>query len=199
MKPAQCPPVARFLIVPVMGLTALILFANTTYGQGVSVPIRDTSATERTIGALESESRRAKRDPQAIMAEINDDFSRLRVINEDLKAVVAAAASLNYKAISDQGVEIKKRGQRLRSNLAALPKGEKEEKIKEGAPGDEAEMKALLTSMNTVLTSFLSNPIFSDMGSLDNKLALKARRDLDYAINLSEVVKNGAEKLSKRH
>jgi hypothetical protein len=48
------------------------------------------------------------------------------------------------------------------------------------------------------MTSFLSNPVFSDMGTLDNQLALKARRDLEDMIELSEVVRKGAEKLSKR-
>jgi hypothetical protein len=48
------------------------------------------------------------------------------------------------------------------------------------------------------MTSFLTNPVFSDMGTLDNQLALKARRDLEYVIDLSEVLKSGADKLSKR-
>jgi hypothetical protein len=47
------------------------------------------------------------------------------------------------------------------------------------------------------MTDFLANPVFSDMGSLDNQLALKARIDLDYLIELSDAIKKGSEKLRK--
>ena len=58
-------------------------------------------------------------------------------------------------------------------------------------------MKVLLSSLNGVISSFLTNPVFSDMGTLDNQLALKARRDLVNLIELNEVVKKGADKLGK--
>jgi hypothetical protein len=179
-------------------LGAVLASATAAYGQR-NLATRDTSSTERTLGALENESRRAKRDAQTIMAEVNEDFARLRAINDDLKGVVASSATPNYKLLSDEAIEIKKRGNRLKGNLAALPKGEKEEKPpKEAVPTDDAQLRALLTTVNTALTSFLNNPVFSDMGTLDNQLALKARRDLEYIIDLSDVVKNGADKLSKQ-
>jgi hypothetical protein len=187
----------NLLINLLIFLAGLLLMGTAAYAQ--RGPTRDLSATERTLGALENESRHAKRDAQTIMAEVNDDFARLRVINDELKAVVASSATPNYKILSDQAIEIKKRGNRLKGNLAALPKGEKEEKQpKEAVPADDAQLRSLLATVNTALTSFLNNPVFSDMGTLDNQLALKARRDLEYVIDLSDVVKNGADKLSKR-
>jgi len=171
----------------------------TTYGQGNrNVPMRDTSSTERTLGALENESRRTNRDASTIMAEVNEDFERLRAINEEIKTAAAPATPFNFKLLSDNALEIKKRGTRLRSNLAALPKAEKEDKGKEPVPVDDAQLRSLLGSLNATMTSFLTNPVFSDMGTLDNQLALKARRDLEYVIDLSEVLKSGADKLSKR-
>ena len=59
-------------------------------------------------------------------------------------------------------------------------------------------MKSLLSSLNDLMTSFLTNPVFSDMGTLDNQLAAKARRDLESLIDLSDVVRKGAEKLGKQ-
>jgi hypothetical protein len=178
-------------------VVALSASATVVHAQR-NLATRDTSTTERTIGALENESRRAKRDPQTIMAEVNEDFARLRALNEEIKTAAAPATPFNFKSLSDNALEIKKRGTRLRSNLAALPKAEKEEKVKEPVPTDDAQMRSLLASLNSSMTSFLTNPVFSDMGSLDNQLALKARRDLEYVIDLSDVLKNGAEKLSKR-
>lgn len=178
-------------------LVALSASATVVQAQR-NVATRDTSSTERTLGALENESRRTKRDAQTIMAEVNEDFERLRAINEEIKTAAAPATPFNFKSLSDNAVEIKKRGTRLRSNLAALPKAEKDAKEKEPVPTDDAQMRSLLVSLNTSLTGFLTNPVFSDMGTLDNQLALKARRDLEYVIGLSDVLKSGAEKLSKR-
>jgi hypothetical protein len=185
-----------------LGFFVVAVFASATVvhgqGGGRNLATRDTSSTERTLGALENESRRSKRDAQTIMAEVNEDFERLRAINDEIKIAAAPATSLNLKSLSDNAVEIKKRGTRLKSNLAALPKAEKDDKVKDPVPLDDAQMRSLLTSVNTSLTSFLTNPVFSDMGTLDNQLALKARRDLEYVIGLSDVVRSGAEKLSKR-
>ena len=193
------PRIVRFLLTSTFSFAAVLMLGITTYGQGNrNVPMRDTSSTERTLGALENESRRTNRDASTIMAEVNEDFERLRAINEEIKTAAAPATPFNFKLLSDNALEIKKRGTRLRSNLAALPKAEKEDKGKEPVPVDDAQLRSLLGSLNATMTSFLTNPVFSDMGTLDNQLALKARRDLEYVIDLSEVLKSGADKLSKR-
>jgi septal ring factor EnvC (AmiA/AmiB activator) len=189
-----CLRAARFFLTSIFFLTAFLAIGTIGYAQGSTVRVRDLSSSERELSALESESNRKKRDPQTIMAEINEDFSRLRVIKDEIKAA-HGSAQLDYKNISDNAVEIKKRGTRLRADLAALPKADKSQK--ESVPLNEAHMRSLLSSVHDVLNAFLSNPVFSDMGSLDNQLALKARRDLENLIGLSEVMKTGADKLSK--
>lgn len=182
----------------VFSIVVVLTLGVTIYGQR-HVPMRDTSGTERTLGALEAESSRAKRDASTIMAEINEDFERFRIINEGFKTASSSNAPLNFKSLSDNALEIKKRGNRLKGNLAALPKPEKDEKpAKEPTPADEAQMRSFLATVNAVMTSFLTNPVFSDMGTIDNQLAAKARRDLDNLIVMSDVLKNGAEKVSKR-
>jgi len=129
---------------------------------------------------------------------LEEDFNRLRVISEQFKLATAASEPINYKATSDYAVEMKKRGTRLRINLAGLPKTKKDEKRpKEIVPQDEAQMRSLLSSVNVLMTDFLTNPVFSDMGTLDNQLALKARRDLDALIELSDVVRKSADTLAK--
>jgi hypothetical protein len=190
-----------------MCFAAVLLLGITGYGQpggrgGAAVDrsrTRDLSDSERALSSLESTNKRTKRDAQTIMAEVNEDFARLRALNDELKSAVASSTELNYKAISGNATEIKQRGTRLKTNLAALPTSEKQEKQpKQNVPLDDAEMRGLLSTTNEVLTAFLTNPIFSDMGSLDNQLAMKARRDLEHVIELSDVVRSGADKLSKR-
>ena len=155
------------------------------------------SGRELNIRALEIGANSPK-DAKTILAEINEDIERLRAINDEFKRANSSSESLNYKSIAENSVEIKKRGNRLRANLAGLPNPGKDEKHpKQNIPSDEPQIRSLLSTVNTVMTSFLTNPVFSDMGALDNQLALKARIDLDYLIELSDVVKKGSEKLRK--
>jgi hypothetical protein len=68
------------------------------------------------------------------MAEVNEDFERLRAINEEIKTAAAPATPFNFKSLSDNAVEIKKRGTRLRSNLAALQRLRRKIKEKSRSP-----------------------------------------------------------------
>ncbi len=177
---------------------ALMSATNTARAQGGgAAPTRDLGDAERQTRSLEMQSGQ-KKDAKTIMAEINEDFGRLRVINEDIKKASATDQTLNYKSISVASAEIRKRATRLKTNLTGLPKADKDEKRqKQAVPLDDAQLRALLSSLNGTITSLVSNPVFSDMGSLDNQLAVKARRDLEGAIGLSEVAKKGAETLGK--
>ena len=83
---------------------------------------RDLSTNERDRLARENEAERKVRDPQAVMAEVNEDFMRRRELNELLSKATAADEALNYKHISETTSEIRKRSTRLKSNLA-LPEG----------------------------------------------------------------------------
>ena len=181
----------RQLIVIAVIATAVFAVRGNVYGQN------DMSGRERNIRALEIGANSPK-DSKTILAEVNEDLERLRAINDEFKRANSSSESLNYKSIAEHSVEIKKRGNRLRANLAGLPKPGKEDKHpKQNIPSDEPEMRSLLSTVNKVMTGFLANPVFSDMGALDNQLALKARIDLDYLIELSDIVKKGSEKLRK--
>ncbi|HEX8501444.1 MAG TPA: hypothetical protein VF659_12750 [Pyrinomonadaceae bacterium] len=177
---------------------SVLLSAGVTARAQRSVPTRDLSASERDLSALEREAG-PKRDAKTVIAEVNEDFARLRAINEAFRQASAPAGPLDYKTISAKTAEVKKRASRLGKNLSGLPKSEKDEKRrKDAVPLDDAQMKALLTSFGELMSAFLDNPVFSDMGTLDTQLALKARRDLDGLIEMSEVVRKGADQLGKR-
>src|SRR5436853_3891609 len=167
----------RFFVIAVISFVAILATGTAAYGQKTA-PQRDMSGAERNVRAMEIGAGGSK-DSKTILAEINEDFERLRTMNEEVKTAASSTVPLDYKAISNNSVEIRKRVTRLKANLAGLPKAENEEKRrKKNIPLDDTQMKLLLSSLNEVITSFLSNPVFSDMGTLDNQLALKARRDL---------------------
>ena len=189
---------ARGFLLAAATLSA-VLAAGVTARAQRAVSTRDVSGSERDLSSLEKEAAAKKRDSKTVMAEINEDFARLRAVSEGFQKADAAAAPLDYKTISLNSAEVKKRATRLRSNLSGLPKPEKEEKRQKAeVPLDDAQMKALLSSFGELMNNFLTNPVFSDMGTLDTQLALKARRDLDGLIEMCEVVKKGADKLGQR-
>ena len=192
MKTIRSKQFIRFLTLVSAVITVMFAVFTEAYSQRTT-----QERHELNVRALEDGANTPK-DSKTVLAEVNEDFNRLRVISEQFKLATAASEPINYKATSDYAVEMKKRGTRLRINLAGLPKTKKDEKRpKEIVPQDEAQMRSLLSSVNVLMTDFLTNPVFSDMGTLDNQLALKARRDLDALIELSDVVRKSADTLAK--
>lgn len=157
---------------------------------------RDLDRREERLTALERETER-KRDPKEILVEVNEDLSRLNALNEGLSTMAATNTQpLNSKDIVESLTEIKKRATRLKSSLA-LPREQNEEKSEGFKDAEKAELQLGLTTLNKLLAGFLHNPIFSDSGPLDMRLAAKARRDLEDIIVLSEKLRKNAEKRNK--
>jgi hypothetical protein len=196
----HCRRHAPGFLLAAAALSAVLAAGVAAHAQGSkNMPTRDLSGSERDLSALERESSGPKRDAKTVLAEINADFERLRAINEGLRQANSPAGPLDYKTLSLKSAEVKKHATRLRTNLTGLPKPEKEEKRqKESVPLDDVQMKALINSFGELMSAFLNNPVFSDMGTLDTQLALKARRDLDGLIEMCEVVRKGADQLGRR-
>jgi hypothetical protein len=184
---------AVFVLVSATSLRAQIAPNGT--GPGLSGRDRDINQREADIANLERGSKPGeKRDPQMILAEVNEDFSRLREIDEDLKVVLSSKNALDYKHIAESAAEVKKRATRLKANLTlSAVKDDKRQKIQN--PGDD--LKPSLTTLEGLISSFLKNPIFSDTGALDNQMAGRAKHDLDDMLELSEKLRKSAEKMSK--
>src|ERR1051325_1847772 len=179
-------------------MSILLTAGIAAHAQGARGATRDLSGSERDLSALEREASHPSRDAKTVMAEINEDFERLRAINEGLRQANSSAGPLDYKALSLKSAEVRKHATRLKANLTGLPKPEKEEKRRKVAvPLDDAQMKWLIDSFGELMSAFINNPVFSDMGTLDTQLALKARRDLDDLIEMCEVVKKGSDQLGK--
>jgi hypothetical protein len=151
---------------------------------------------EAQLTRIEKERRRAvKSDPQLAFTQIKDDFRRLQTVNNDVMRAVSSGRELDYKYISDSAREIKKRAARLKVNLV-FPEAEGDEgaaKLSEDSSG----LKPSLEALDGLISSFVTNPVFKEVGVVDTKLGVKARRDLDRIIELSEKVRKSAEKMSK--
>jgi hypothetical protein len=164
-------------------------------GPGLTSRDRDLNTREQEIANMErSTSSTAKRDQQMVIAEINEDFDRLRAIDEEMKTTLASTSALDYKHIAGSSAEIKRRATRIKTNMV-FPGAKDEKRQKMENPGDD--LKPSLTALEGLLNSFLTNPIFSDTGSVDPQLSSKAKRDLETLIDFSDKVRKSAEKMSK--
>ncbi len=137
---------------------------------------RDINNREAEMANRERQGKpAAKRDMQMIMAEVNEDFDRLRAIDEEIQTTLSLNAALDYKHLAETTAEVKKRATRLKTNLTfPVAKDEKRQKIQD--PGDD--LKPWVAMLEGLIKSFITNPIFSDSGGLDAQLAGKAKRDV---------------------
>ena len=181
--------------VPVLIVFAILFGVGSLQTISAQTRVQDLSKREAQIYANERDTKRP-RDPKEVLVEVNEDLSRLNLLNEKIAANSGNNVSLNYKEIVDSSAEIKKRATRLKSSLA-LPAEEGEEKSAGFKDAEKAELQPVLSTMHSLLNSFLRNPIFSDSGALDMRLAAKARRDLEDIIVLSEKLRKNAEKRAK--
>jgi hypothetical protein len=184
---------AQFLVA--IAAAFVCTTANSVRAQQAAPP-QDLTLREHQMSQLEREKIR-KRSPKEVLAEVNEDMSRLRMLNEGISTHAAATdQQLNYKSIVENVAEVKKRSTRLSIDLA-LPKEEKEAKRVAGKDAEKGALQPALAALNKLLDSFLNNPIFSDAGAIDLQLAAKARRDLDDIIVLSDKLRKSADKRSK--
>jgi hypothetical protein len=190
---------AKFIVKPLIfsAVCAVFVCAVAASAHAQRIGIREAGSRDQQVAALEHEKER-KRDPQEIMAEVNEDMGRLKALSNGLATQAAASEQqLNYKDIMDGMVEIKKRSTRLRTDLAVLPPLEKSEKGIDLKAAESGALPPALATLNKLIDSFLHNPIFSDTGAVDQQLAAKARRDLEDIITLSDKLRKNADKLSK--
>lgn len=169
--------------------------SRTLPNQTDNIAGRDIDSRERQMRKIDVEKEK-KRDPKEILVEVNEDLSRLNELNQGLASATGDSQQPNYKNIVGSLTEIKKRATRLKSSLA-LPQEQNEEKSAGFKDAEKAELQPALAALSKLLDGFLHNPIFSDSGPLDMRLAARARRDLEDIIVLSEKLRKNAEKRSK--
>ncbi|HEX8138737.1 MAG TPA: hypothetical protein VF544_14315 [Pyrinomonadaceae bacterium] len=195
---------AIFLAIAVIAFN--ILFAASLRAQQ-GVPFRPGGISERDRNLLERETqltmiekdrqRAVKRDPQLAFAQIREDFRRLQILNNDVMRAVSTESEPNYKTISDSAREIRRRAARLKLNLV-FPEAESREGLPRLTPSPGAsDLKPSVEALDTLIFSFVTNPVFKETNVVDARLGVKARRDLEAIIELSEKVRKSAEKMSK--
>lgn len=190
--------------------TLIFLSASALRAQGTQPTpspqaIRDArrsemEARQRALWMLEKEAHRPEERPaeeRLAYQQIKTDFEMMQVTNFLLSDAVGLGSAPDYSRISKEAAEVKKRASRLKTNLSlpAPDKEEKEKKIDESLPAEK--LKTATADLNSLVQSFVSNPVFQQPNVVNTQHSAKAKRDLEGIIRLSEQIRKSAEALSK--
>jgi hypothetical protein len=141
----------------------------------------------RMLSEQSLKSRKKRRDVQQELAQMQEDFTRLQVVNKRLGRAAIGSSPLDLKFVSKSAGEIKKYAERLNTNLA-LPQSD--QVIHPLAPiATPQEIKSSILRLARVVFRFVDNPFFKEASVVDTELTTKARRDLEEIIDLSEQLK----------
>jgi hypothetical protein len=183
---------------------ALILLSpGATRSQIVSSRDRDAAkadmmARQRALWDLERMKRKLSMKPAEARLryqQIKEDFEQLQIVNYNLAGEVSA--SPNYEQIVKEAAEVKKRAERLKINLS-LPEPGKDENLKKSKDEfNSVELKGAINTLDTLVKSFVANPIFQQPGVMDMNNSGKAMGELEVIIRLSEHIHKCAEALGR--
>jgi hypothetical protein len=127
------------------------------------------------------------------LAQINEDFARIQMVNNALARAAASGEELDLKLVAQAASEIKKRAGRLKENLI-LPVTV-EARPKASDVFEQGQLRAALVALDRLVFSFVSNPGFQSVKVVDPEWSARARRDLEEIIELSGRVRKSSEQL----
>lgn len=152
---------------------------------------------DRAINRMKNDARAASERRRNLFPQINDDFQRIQVIHNEIVRMLQPDKSLNYDRLADLTGDMKKRGERLRGNLA-LPEPDKTDAQRAHPEAvDEAHIKKTIADLHDLIVSFVASPLFKNLGVVDAKTIDAASETLDTIIDLSDEIKREAKLLGK--
>jgi hypothetical protein len=133
----------------------------------------------------------------SLMPLIKEDFARLQIVNNEMMRKIFEDQVLDYRQISESISEIRKRAGRLRENLMLPVTEDVEKSPKRPAATTTGQVKDSLLVLDSLIMSFVRNPLFQQPGIVDAKHSAKAGSDLKTIIEFSGGIRKEIELLSK--
>lgn len=146
-------------------------------------------------GKSSSKSGKKRGDPKALLTQVQEDFTKLQVTNNELAEANEKSQPLDIDFVVKTILEIQTRADRLMENLTESKPMKNEA---QSIPASREQLKALITKLDNVVGEFAHNPVFKEASQDDEKLAKKALQDLDQIIQLASEISKGAENLKKQ-
>jgi hypothetical protein len=157
---------------------------------------RSMDEYDRTLNRMKNDAKAASERRRNLFPQINEDFQRIQVIHNEMVRMLQPDKGLNYDRLADLTGDMKKRGERLRENLA-LPEPDKTATERVSDAIDEAHLKNTIADLHDVIVSFVANPMFKNIGVVEPKTIESATKDLNNLIDLSDEIKREAKTLGK--
>jgi hypothetical protein len=162
---------------------------------------RQMDEYDRELDRLKNGPKVSTERRRNLFPQINEDFQRIQVIHNELVRLVQGNNSLDYNRLVELSGEMKKRTNRLRTNLA-LPETDDGVDSQQKAPDNptepnEAEVKKNVISLHYVVVSFVTSPLFKNLRLLDANEVTKASKDLKNMVQMSDNIKRSVESLTK--
>jgi hypothetical protein len=183
---------AQFFSIP------LVLFiSSNSYGQFPGRPGNNRNDIPTREWALANIRQEAKmqyaREKLLAQLALRDDFRKLQIVNNDLMKRVFLGSRINAAKITPKEIEsslgeIKKLAKRLKTNLA-LPESEKEST---SGSAYSVDLSPGLLMLDKAVMDFVENPMFQQPRVFDSELALKAGKDIDKVLRLSDFLRKRA-------
>ena len=133
---------------------------------------------------------------QALADQVEQDFSRILVLHNEIARAISGAKSLDYGFVSDATTEIRKRAIRLQATLVLKPEVSEQTAEKQIALND-VQVKDALIALCKQIKSFVTNPVIENPRTVNVEQVNKARQDLQSVVELSFSIKRTAERLAK--
>jgi hypothetical protein len=133
---------------------------------------------------------------KAAVDQLNQDFKRIQIIRNDIAHALKVEGSIDYRRVSEQTAEVRKRALRMQSYLALRGGDGKEQAAQIEYDGEQ--VKDALVRLCKRIDSFVANPKFTSPLVADVGGTADASRDLQEIIALSGAVKSSAERLGRK-
>jgi hypothetical protein len=160
----------------------------------------DRQNREATLRSAEMEVAVGKTDKRRISADIEqikEDFRRIQIVRNEIARNILANKPFDYRLISEETEDVRKRADRLKSRLVAPAEEEGRKGPKKEIDFNDQEMKSALVRLCNMIISFVENPILKTPGTIDVQQSKKAASDLLNIIDLSGNIKRNADRLYK--
>jgi hypothetical protein len=163
--------------------------------------IRDEKQREMQLRNMEAEGtpHTSERAVKAALDQLNQDFKRIQIIRNDIAHAINVEGTLDYKRVSDETAEVKKRALRMQSYLALRGSGTDVKERAGQVEYDDKQLKDALVKLCRRIDSFVANPKFTSPLVADVGGTADATRDLREIIALSLSIRNSAERLSQKN
>lgn len=149
-------------------------------------------------GKSNSKITRKRIDPKVLLAQVQEDFTKLQETNNGLAASIEKSGKLDLEVIGKVIAEILFRAKRLQENLTESKPSNPDIKPAE-IFSDLSQLKRLLDTLDNTIVEFAHNRVFKEASAEDEQLAVKALSDLDKIVYLSTQISKSLEKIKVSH